>query len=1020
MDLIVTLDDATRAIYSAFLVPEEGTASTFRALREVFEAHGLPCSLYTDRGSHYFLTPEAGGKVAKDQPTQVGRALAHLGIEHIAAYSPQARGRSERAFATLQDRLPKELALAGMATAEDANRFIRDTYIPGHNARFAIKAEQQGSAFVDIAGVETNCACRSRKAYCDPAMFEPSSRCANIRMALMPSSTGPDALLVTIARGARCCTSKQNSPRSPLRGNPMDMWTRRTALPTNPQENKSRSSGHLMRYVNRPTTFAIDSFDSSVSTYLSTQTTIQHCIYNRARWLAMTRNPSYLVLKAREFPPSYLERAVTLSGLRRFIVGASFVPDTLITAEFLQAVSLTDQGQHALQQLRMQHPEESELVHLFAILMELWWEELLIDPIRTDIEALTANLTKVLKSNAMRICWLFGGLLYRRAFRLFPFEFPSSTSYVDLPADAVNDLLADTPQGVCQIRDMVAGPLGICHSMQMRYLPPLTTIPLWHCPDPSCAGVHFGRLLVRSDRLRVSRAYLQQNLTAEHGHRSAWGRFLSKYDGDIDHYDHNALPGIPWLLGNALSERELAAVLRELLGSGSRELRQQLGPEGRGSPESIVSNFDIARKLQAVLLCSDDDIVRTIERLVAADAIVIPVQEVRRQKLSKTQGGWFDLEVELSRAGVRTVSSKTAIQNARMKRMISEIYSSEGGMEQLDWHLRYERGDDLDERLDSYINGNAPPKIIKDHVFGSKSSLEAAFRALRYGYFALPSSEEEEAQLTDRIIWKLGFNIQTFALENKRFRSSLDTLSEITLGNTQGKWLLSAIRSAAVNFFVDLEDLLKRALSFSTWLLLSDHYGETRFVFNPKINMNIVYRTLTAYQREIGSTDIVQFDPDGRDTLHPLTVGFKLLSEACERRICDSQGTLRPAEGLPGFAERRALHLFPFEHTVFVNDISSSQQKRLLSLLSEVTSSFETSQVANLRNRLEHDRPAEEFPTQQEITAAILTISNVVDKLEQSGLLPLTYNVVDRRTDCWQRTQTTLINYRGSEVVISR
>src|ERR1700694_255535 len=153
MDLIVTLDDATSAIYSGFLVPEEGTDSSFRALREVFEMKGLPCSLYTDRGSHYFHTPAAGGKVAKDQPTQVGRALAHLGIEHIAAYSPQARGRSERAFATLQDRLPKELALAGMATVEDANRVVRAVYIPAHNARFAIRPEQQGSAFVDIAGV---------------------------------------------------------------------------------------------------------------------------------------------------------------------------------------------------------------------------------------------------------------------------------------------------------------------------------------------------------------------------------------------------------------------------------------------------------------------------------------------------------------------------------------------------------------------------------------------------------------------------------------------------------------------------------------------------------------------------------------------------------------------------------------------------------------------------------------------------------------------------------------------------
>jgi len=154
MDLIVTLDDATSRIYSAFLVPEEGTDSTFRALREVFEAHGLPCSLYTDRGSHYFLTPEAGGKVAKDQLTQVGRALKHLGIEHIAAYSPQARGRSERAFRTLQDRLPKELALAGVTALEDANRFIGKIHIPAHNAGFAIKPEQEGSAFVPVTGID--------------------------------------------------------------------------------------------------------------------------------------------------------------------------------------------------------------------------------------------------------------------------------------------------------------------------------------------------------------------------------------------------------------------------------------------------------------------------------------------------------------------------------------------------------------------------------------------------------------------------------------------------------------------------------------------------------------------------------------------------------------------------------------------------------------------------------------------------------------------------------------------------
>ncbi len=152
-DLIVTLDDATSAIYSAFLVEEEGTASSFRGLRDVVERHGLFCALYTDRGSHYFQTPKAGGKVDKSRLTQVGRALAQLGIEHIAAYSPEARGRSERAFRTLQDRLPKELRLAGISGIEAANRWLAEVYIPAHNARFAVAPEQPASAFVaDRAG----------------------------------------------------------------------------------------------------------------------------------------------------------------------------------------------------------------------------------------------------------------------------------------------------------------------------------------------------------------------------------------------------------------------------------------------------------------------------------------------------------------------------------------------------------------------------------------------------------------------------------------------------------------------------------------------------------------------------------------------------------------------------------------------------------------------------------------------------------------------------------------------------
>jgi transposase len=148
LDLVVTLDDATSEVYSMFLVEEEGTLSSFQGLIETIAAKGLFCALYTDRGSHYFRTPEAGGKVSKQELTQVGRALDRLGIEHIAAYSPQARGRSERLFRTLQDRLPKELKLAGVTGIAEANRFLKEVSIAAHNARFAVAPAHQGSAFV--------------------------------------------------------------------------------------------------------------------------------------------------------------------------------------------------------------------------------------------------------------------------------------------------------------------------------------------------------------------------------------------------------------------------------------------------------------------------------------------------------------------------------------------------------------------------------------------------------------------------------------------------------------------------------------------------------------------------------------------------------------------------------------------------------------------------------------------------------------------------------------------------------
>ena len=235
-DLVVTLDDATSAVYSGFIVAEEGTASSFRGLAEVINQHGLFCELYTDRGSHYFYTPKAGEAVSKTMQTQVGRALAQLGIRHIAAYSPEARGRSERAFRTLQDRLPKELALAGITTIEAANRWLAESYWPAHNAAFAVTAAETSSAFVadrtgrvrDILCIQEErrvgtttpsngaaSACRFRRARCGRILCAPRCACTNTRTGGWRSFTDHTGWPTTIPRAT--CAMPANWLREPLR-----------------------------------------------------------------------------------------------------------------------------------------------------------------------------------------------------------------------------------------------------------------------------------------------------------------------------------------------------------------------------------------------------------------------------------------------------------------------------------------------------------------------------------------------------------------------------------------------------------------------------------------------------------------------------------------------------------------------------------------------------------------------------------------------------------------------------------
>jgi hypothetical protein len=153
-DLIVTMDDADGKILYARFFPEEGTLSTMSSLEYVLTRYGRFCELYHDCGSHYGRTSHAGQGPDEDQNGQVTRALKTLGIRQIFARSPQARGRSERAFGTIQGRLPQELRLAGIRDYEQANEYLNKVFVPKFNRQFTVKPAQPESAFVSLAGID--------------------------------------------------------------------------------------------------------------------------------------------------------------------------------------------------------------------------------------------------------------------------------------------------------------------------------------------------------------------------------------------------------------------------------------------------------------------------------------------------------------------------------------------------------------------------------------------------------------------------------------------------------------------------------------------------------------------------------------------------------------------------------------------------------------------------------------------------------------------------------------------------
>lgn len=715
-----------------------------------------------------------------------------------------------------------------------------------------------------------------------------------------------------------------------------------------------------------------------------------------------------------EFRKVFAELFTLNLFLKQCLVSTGYKPPD----EFGDAISLTSTGKEWAHRIQVAVSDISLPEINLALFIKFFHHELFIDVTATDFKTIRKVLNAEIIGKRIRYPWVYDRVLYDRFFDMFP------TRTEELSYEETARLLENTPPGVFQIRDVIVGPFGVLNSSCDRFLPPARTAPLWHCSDPSCDGLHLVQLSGGKNKVTEAVTFVSNESEKVDDSPSEWYEFFLNFAGRPGWYDDMHLGQFPWLLVNAFSEIEIQKILRKLIDRYSEEIRQRFPTNKRfesilsGTAEKISQRLTKAQCFQLILLMSDESIVDCVESLIDEQVIKIPFTETRTPIVTIHPGGWFYISCEASRFGVRSVSLKKDIALSRLKRLIKELYKEEQELELFKHKLRYVQGESMYEKLDRYVHTEDPKQIINTLVYDSPDHLRRAFNILRYGRFVLPTSPEEEERLLEKILWKLGFDIglypaylPLFWSRLKKFRETAETC------DTYNEHHMELIRSSGVNFFVSLEEILDFSLSFTTWALLSDHYGVTKFECNFDEARHFMVSHLNG--RKLGSNRPLEFNSGGKNTLYPLIQGFAVLAELCNEIIEGKKGELKRSENeLPGYYGKTEIELFPFLHKTLLLDLGKRDCDRIIALLSKITSKLEISQIASIRNRIDHKRA--DFPKQEEIEKACGAVAEIVTEMEGAGICPVLYLYAGRVVDQYGRTVVKLKDYKGREITIDQ
>lgn len=635
-------------------------------------------------------------------------------------------------------------------------------------------------------------------------------------------------------------------------------------------------------------------------------------------------------------------------------------------------------------------------------------QDLLINPVMTDPERIAARLSSELRARLITWPYLFGRLLYDK------FNDTVTSDRTDhLEAPEVHQLLEGTPVGVYQMGQLLTGPLGLLRSNERRFVPPPSTLPLWHCSDTGCGALHSVQLRRPNVPLVQVHTTLRNTALEKLGPASEWqGCFNHLLRSDrgargLPYYD------IAALIANAIigSERVslLTSALQTPVQKALRAVLSASGADATGAAESVAGRLTEAEQLQLLLILPDTQLIDLIDRSTVQGRIVVPFCEVRSARLESPRLSGRDRPCTLSAQGLR---AKPRVPLAALHSIIWDSYDRAGLLPELGWKLRRRPDPPPRNALMDYIRGTDPRAAIKELIVSSMPIARAVAEAL---HLSLDVPDQTDG-FADRLLWKLGFETNPYREHYSRLRRRLQEFSDtvLRLGDVRTEDDREKLRAIGVNLFVSVEAFLSDLISFNSWFLGSDHFVDTRFVFDSRV---AVARVPTFLGASLASGDThITWNNDGANTLGTLLVYLQRLSNWSRELTTSTPLPFeRPQEDLPHFADDPE-QAFVFRHTTLWADSDPSELAAHAKGIETIVEQLNRADLAGVRNGLDHKREERQFPSTDVMIACTARLRDAFDYADLYRFIPKEYWLQSRSRDRHGKQTLVFADYQGREV----